>query len=75
MWAKGNSAPLLKTIYGAFKTEHDTTGQKVTLQVLTAATLKIAVGWDVELCSVEETDRHFEAAYCLYHQGDESGQC
>jgi hypothetical protein len=38
-------------------------------QVLTAASMKMTVFWDIVLYSLE----HFRgAAYCLHHQGDES---
>jgi hypothetical protein len=43
----------------------------VRLQVLMAANMKMTVIWDVALCSLIETDRHFRGFYCLHHQGDE----
>jgi hypothetical protein len=34
-----------------------------------AASMKMAVFWDVVLCSLLETYHHFRGALCLYHQG------
>jgi hypothetical protein len=34
--------------------------------------LRMAVFWDVVLCSLLDVDRCFREAYCLHHQGDES---
>jgi hypothetical protein len=42
----------------------------VRFQVLTAASVKFRVFWDVDLCSHVEADRCFRGAYCLHHQGD-----
>jgi hypothetical protein len=39
------------------------------LQVLTAASMKFRVFWDVAPCSHVEVDRRFRGAYCLHHQG------
>jgi hypothetical protein len=41
-------------------------------QVLTAASVKFRVFWDVAPCSHVEVDRRFRGAYCFHHQGDES---
>jgi hypothetical protein len=37
----------------------------VRFQVLTAASLKMTVFWDVESCKLIETDRRFRGVYCL----------
>jgi len=41
----------------------------VRFQVLTAASMKFRVFWDVAPCSHVEVDRRFRGAYCLHHQG------
>jgi hypothetical protein len=33
--------------------------------------MKMAVFWDVVLCSLVEFDWHFRGAYCPHHQGDQ----
>jgi hypothetical protein len=38
-------------------------------QVLTAASMKMAVSWDVAPCSLVEVYRRFRDAGCLHHQG------
>jgi hypothetical protein len=38
-------------------------------QVLTAASMKFRVFWDVAPCSHVEVDRRFRGAYCLQRQG------
>jgi hypothetical protein len=38
-------------------------------QVLTAASMKFRLFWDVAQCSHVEVNRRFRGAYCL-HQGD-----
>jgi hypothetical protein len=43
----------------------------VRFQVLTAASVKFRVFWDVALCSYVEVDRRFRVAYCLHYYGDE----
>jgi hypothetical protein len=43
----------------------------VRFQVLTAASMKMTVFWDVTLCSLVEVYRRFRGACCLNHQGDE----
>jgi hypothetical protein len=40
-------------------------------QVLTAASMKYRVFWDVAACSHFEVDRRFRGAYCLHHQDDD----
>jgi hypothetical protein len=40
-------------------------------QVLTAASMKMTVFWDVTPCCLVETDRRFRGSFCLRHQGDE----
>jgi hypothetical protein len=40
-------------------------------QVLTVASLKFRVFWDVAPCSHIEVGRRFRGAYYLYHQGDD----
>jgi hypothetical protein len=42
----------------------------VRLQVLTAASIKIRVFWNVMPCSLIGVDRRFRGAYCLHHQGN-----
>jgi hypothetical protein len=44
-------------------------------QVLTAASMKMAVFWDVAPCSLVEVYRRFRGACCLHHQGDEWNVC
>jgi hypothetical protein len=39
-------------------------------RVLTVASMKMTVFWDVAPCSLVETDRHFRGTNCLHHQGD-----
>jgi hypothetical protein len=41
----------------------------VRFQVLTAASMKFKVFWDILTCSQVDVDRRFRGAYCLYHQG------
>jgi hypothetical protein len=41
---------------------------KVRFQVITAASMKMTVFWDIAPFSPVETDRHFRGAYCLHHQ-------
>jgi hypothetical protein len=41
-------------------------------QVLTAASMKIAVFWGIVPCSLVEIGRHFVHSHCLHHQGDDS---
>jgi hypothetical protein len=31
--------------------------------------MKMAVLWDITLCSLVKTDRRFRYVYCFYHQG------
>jgi hypothetical protein len=40
----------------------------VRFQVLTAASVKLTVFWDMAPCSLIEADRRFRSAYCLHHQ-------
>jgi hypothetical protein len=40
-------------------------------QVLTAASMKFRVFWDVAPCSHVEVDRRFRGAYCLHYHPDE----
>jgi hypothetical protein len=44
----------------------------VRFEVLKAASVKTAVFWIVEPCSLVEVYRRFRGACCLHHQGDES---
>jgi hypothetical protein len=39
-------------------------------KVLTAASVNMAVFWDVVPCSQVDTDRRFRSTYCLHHQGE-----
>jgi hypothetical protein len=41
-------------------------------QVLTAASMKFRVFWDVLPCSEVDVDRCFRGKYCLHHLGDEA---
>jgi hypothetical protein len=36
-------------------------------QVLTVASMKITIFWDVALCSLVEVYQHFRGSYCLHH--------
>jgi hypothetical protein len=36
-------------------------------------TMKMAVFWDVEQCSLVDTDRRFRGPYYLHHQGPDDG--
>jgi hypothetical protein len=36
-----------------------------------AASMKMAVLWNVEPCSLVEVHRRFRGTYCIYHQGDD----
>jgi hypothetical protein len=40
-------------------------------QVLTAASMKSIVLWDITSCSLVEVDLRFRGAYCLHFQGDD----
>jgi hypothetical protein len=42
----------------------------VRFQILTAASMKFKVFWNVASCSRFEVDRRFRDAYCLNYQGD-----
>jgi hypothetical protein len=46
----------------------------VRFQVLTAASMKMTVFWDVAQCSVVEIDRRFRGAYCLHCPDDGSSK-
>jgi hypothetical protein len=39
-------------------------------EVLTAISVKMAVIWDIALCSLVEADQCFSGTYCLHHQAD-----
>jgi hypothetical protein len=43
----------------------------VRFQVLTAASMKIAVFWAVAPCFLVEVYRRFKGAYCLHNQSDD----
>jgi hypothetical protein len=43
----------------------------VRFQVLTAASMKFRVFWDVAPCSLVGVDPRFTNAYCLHHEGDD----
>jgi hypothetical protein len=43
----------------------------IRFQVLTAASMKFRVFWDVLQCSQVDVDRRFSGAYCLHHQADD----
>jgi hypothetical protein len=42
----------------------------VLIQVLTAASMKMTVFWDLAPCSLVEDYRRFRSACCFHHQGD-----
>jgi hypothetical protein len=42
----------------------------VRFQVVTAANMKMAVSWNIALCSLVEVHRRFSSTYWLHHQGD-----
>jgi hypothetical protein len=42
----------------------------VRFQVLTVASMKMVVFWDVAPCSLAEIYRRFRGVYSLHHQGD-----
>jgi hypothetical protein len=44
----------------------------VMFQVITAASMMIAVFWVVAPCSLVEVYRRFRGILCLHHQGDKS---
>jgi hypothetical protein len=46
----------------------------VRFQVLTAASMKMAVFWVVAPCSLVEVYRRFRGACCLHHQGDRNNR-
>jgi hypothetical protein len=45
----------------------------VRFQVLTAASMKLRVFWDVVPCSQVDVDRRFRGAYCLHHHCSDGG--
>jgi hypothetical protein len=47
----------------------------VRFQVLTAASMKFRVFWDVATCSHVEVDRRFRGAYCLHHHRPDNAVC
>jgi hypothetical protein len=55
----------------AHLTSEQITCNHLRFQVLTATCMKMAVLWDVALCSLVDIDRCFRGAYCLYYQGDD----
>lgn len=46
---------------------------KVRFQVLGVASMNMIAFWDIMLCSLVEVDQRFRSAYCLLHQGPDSG--
>jgi hypothetical protein len=42
--------------------------QRIRFQGLKAASMNMAIFWEVAPCILVETDRHFRGAYCLHHQ-------
>jgi succinate dehydrogenase/fumarate reductase cytochrome b subunit len=50
------------------KIHYANTLQFLSIQVLTAACMKMTVFWDVAPCSLVETDKRFRGACCLHHQ-------
>jgi hypothetical protein len=49
---------------------HEDNSFYVRFQVLTAASMKMAVVWDLGSCSLVETDRRFRGVCCLHHQDE-----
>jgi hypothetical protein len=49
---------------------HIRTCAAVRFQVITAASMKFRILWDVLPCSQVDVDRRFRGAYCLHHQSD-----
>jgi hypothetical protein len=47
--------------------------KKVKFQVLTAASMKFRVAWDVAPCSHVEIDLCSKGVYCLKHHPDDGG--
>jgi hypothetical protein len=45
----------------------------VRFQVLTAASMKFRVFWDVASCSHVDFDGRFRGTYCLHHEADDGG--
>jgi hypothetical protein len=43
----------------------------VRFQVLTAASMKFRVFWNVAPCGLIGVDQGFRGVYCLHHQGDD----
>jgi hypothetical protein len=50
-----------------------TQNTNVRFQVLTAASMKFRVFWDVLLCSLTDVDRRFRGACCLHHYRPDDG--
>jgi hypothetical protein len=48
--------------------KNEKTESFVRFNVLTVASVKLRVFWDVAPCSQVDFDRPFRGAYCLYHQ-------
>jgi hypothetical protein len=46
----------------------------VRFQILTAASMKVRVFWDVARYCIVGVGRRFTGAYCLRHQGDDSSR-
>jgi hypothetical protein len=46
---------------------------QVRSEVLTEASMKLTVFWDVALCTLVEVFRRFRGAYCLHQQGLDDG--
>jgi hypothetical protein len=45
----------------------------VRFQLLTAASMKMTVFWDISPYSLVEVDRRFRDVYCLHHHGNDDG--
>jgi hypothetical protein len=65
---------LLVSQEGLYSMELVTYFDTVIFQILTAASMKMTVFWNVAPCSLVEIDRRFRDSYCLHHQGDPSRQ-
>jgi hypothetical protein len=46
----------------------------VRFHVLTAASIKFTVFWDILPYSKIDIDRRFRGAFCLHYQGDDGGR-
>jgi hypothetical protein len=57
-----------------FPQTQETIVKHVIFHILTAASMKFRVFWDVMPCSEIDVDRRFGGAYCLHHQDDDAAR-